>query len=103
MTAQRREERAPLRPMNAGDGEAGRIPPQALDAERSVLGSMLLSRDAIATAIQHLEEGAFYRDAHREDLDAVIIDLFDRSEPVDMVTLVEELKRRQASSRRSGA
>ena len=94
-TAPRREERAPLRPMNAADGgEPGRIPPQALDAERSVLGSMLLSRDAIATALQHLEEGAFYRDAHKRIWNA-ILGLFDKSEPVDMVTLIEELKRRK--------
>ena len=87
-------ERPPLRPMNAGEGEAGRVPPQALDAERSVLGSMLLSRDAIATALQHLDEGAFYRDANKRIWNAVLA-LFDRSEPVDMVTLVEELKRRK--------
>jgi replicative DNA helicase len=73
---------------------ASRIPPQALDAERSVLGSMLLSRDAIATAIQHLEDEAFYREAHRKIWRA-IIEMFDRSEAVDMVTLVEELKRRK--------
>jgi replicative DNA helicase len=74
--------------------EAARIPPQALDAERSVLGAMLLSRDAIATAIQNLQEQAFYKDAHRK-IWRVIIDLFDGSTPVDMVTLVEELKKRR--------
>ena len=92
--ARSREERAPIRPMSDADGDPGRVPPQALDAERSVLGSMLLSRDAIATALQHLEEGAFYRDAHRRIWNAILA-LFDRSEPVDMVTLVEELKRRK--------
>ncbi|HEX3111676.1 MAG TPA: DnaB-like helicase N-terminal domain-containing protein, partial [Candidatus Eisenbacteria bacterium] len=46
--------------------EGARIPPQALVAERSVLGAMLLSRDAIATAIQNLQEQAFYKDAHRK-------------------------------------
>jgi len=74
--------------------DAARIPPQALDAERSVLGAMLLSRDAIATAIQNLQEQAFYKDAHRK-IWRVIIDLFDGSTPVDMVTLVEELKKRR--------
>jgi replicative DNA helicase len=73
---------------------AARVPPQALDAERSVLGAMLLSRDAIATAIQNLQEEAFYKDAHRK-IWRVIIDLFDSSTPVDMVTLVEELKKRR--------
>jgi replicative DNA helicase len=74
--------------------DAARIPPQALDAERSVLGAMLLSRDAIATAIQNLQEQAFYKDAHRK-IWRVIIDLFDGSTPVDMVTVVEELKKRR--------
>ncbi|HKQ20108.1 MAG TPA: replicative DNA helicase [Candidatus Eisenbacteria bacterium] len=90
-------EREPLRPLTGGgDNEAalGRVPPQAMDAERSVLGSMLLSRDAIATAIQNLDERDFYRDAHRKIWRAVL-DLFDRNEPVDMVTLVEELKRKR--------
>jgi replicative DNA helicase len=96
-SARSREEREPLRPMGgAPESEAalGRTPPQALDAERSVLGSMLLSRDAIATAIQNLDERDFYRDAHRKIWRA-IVEVFDRNEPVDMVTLVEELKRRR--------
>ncbi len=94
--ARNRDERSDLRPMmgESGETDAARIPPQALDAERSVLGSMLLSRDAIATAIQHLEDQAFYREAHRK-IWRVIIELFDKSEAVDMVTLVEELKRRK--------
>jgi replicative DNA helicase len=92
-----RPARSDLRPMSGepeGQYDASRLPPQALDAERSVLGSMLLSRDAIATAIQNLEEQAFYREAHRKIWRAVL-ELFDRSEAVDMVTLVEELKRRK--------
>jgi replicative DNA helicase len=74
--------------------EAGRIPPQSLDAERSVLGAMLLSRDAIAAAIQHLDERSFYRETHRK-IWRSMISLFDRNEAVDLVTLVEELKRRK--------
>jgi len=94
--ARSREELEQLRPMAAAPAgvEGARVPPQALDAERSVLGSMLLSRDAIAVAIQHLDENAFYREAHRKIWRAVI-ELFDRSEAVDMVTLVEELKKRR--------
>jgi len=52
----------PRRPFDKDEGlQGGRIPPQSLDAERSVLGAMLLSRDAIASSIQHLDERAFYR------------------------------------------
>jgi replicative DNA helicase len=72
----------------------GRIPPQSLDAERSVLGAMLLSRDAIAASIQHLDERAFYRETHRK-IWRSMVSLFDRNEAVDLVTLVEELKRKK--------
>jgi len=85
----------PRRPFDKDEGLAGgRIPPQSLDAERSVLGAMLLSRDAIAAAIQHLDERSFYRETHRKIWRAMV-SLFDRNEAVDLVTLVEELKRRK--------
>jgi replicative DNA helicase len=89
-------------PAAGSEADGGRVPPQALDAERSVLGSMLLSRDAIALAIQNLDDQAFYREAHRK-IWRVMIDLFDRSEPVDMVTLVEELKKRRELEAVGGA
>ncbi len=85
----------PRRPFEKDDGmELGRVPPQSLDAERSVLGAMLLSRDAIAAAIQHLDERAFYRETHRK-IWRSMVSLFDRNEAVDLVTLVEELKRKK--------
>jgi len=85
----------PRRPFEKDEAlDAGRIPPQSLDAERSVLGAMLLSRDAIAAAIQHLDERAFYRETHRK-LWRAMVSLFDRNEAVDLVTLVEELKRKK--------
>ena len=86
------EPRRPFEKDEALDG--GRIPPQSLDAERSVLGAMLISRDAIAAAIQHLDERAFYRETHRK-LWRAMVNLFDRNEAVDLVTLVEELKRKK--------
>jgi replicative DNA helicase len=74
--------------------EVGREEPKSLEAEQAVLGSMLLTRDAIASAIEHLgSELAFYLDGNKRIWKA-IISLFDRNEPVDLVTLVEELKRR---------
>ena len=82
--------------------EGGRIPPQSLDAERSVLGAMLLSRDAIAASIQHLDERAFYRETHRK-IWRSMVGLFDRNEAVDLVTLVEDLKRRKELEAIGGA
>ena len=59
-----------------------RTPPQDLVAEQSVLGGMLLSKDAIADVVEILRERDFYRPAHELIYDA-ILDLYGRGEPVD--------------------
>ena len=69
-----------------------RVPPQDLEAEQSVLGAMMLSSDAIRTVIPVCHEEDFYREANRK-LYKAIIALDDRKEPVDMITLSNELKR----------
>ena len=71
----------------------GRVPPQAVDVEMAVLGAMLLDKGAIAKAIEILDDTSFYKPAHQR-IFAAMLGLFDRSEPVDLITLVEELKRR---------
>jgi replicative DNA helicase len=71
----------------------GRVPPQAVDVEMAVLGAMLLEKEAIAKAIEILDETTFYRPAHQMIFSA-ITSLFERSEPVDLITLIEELRRR---------
>ncbi len=71
----------------------GLIPPQALDAERSVLGAMCLSQEAIARAVERLDERSFYRESHRRIWSGIIA-LFERGEAVDIITLREELTRR---------
>ncbi len=71
----------------------GRVPPQAVDVEASVLGAMLLEKEAIAKAFEVLDESAFYKPGHQSIFKAMTA-LFERSEPVDLITLTEELKRR---------
>lgn len=71
-----------------------KVPPQNLDAEVAVLGAMLLERDAISKAIERLGENAFYSEANRRIYQAIVL-LYDRNEAVDIVTLIEELKRRE--------
>ncbi|HTC71005.1 MAG TPA: DnaB-like helicase N-terminal domain-containing protein, partial [Acidothermaceae bacterium] len=71
----------------------GRQPPQDLAAEQSVLGGMLLSKDAIADVLEKLRPGDFYRPAHQNVYDA-ILDLYGRGEPADAVTVAAELDRR---------
>ena len=69
-----------------------RLPPQNLEAEVGVLGSMLLDSDAVVTAIEaKIDAESFYRPAHRT-LYRAIVDLFDRNEAVDIVTLTNKLR-----------
>jgi replicative DNA helicase len=67
-----------------------RVPPQNLEAEQGVLGSMLLDRDAIARALEGLRADDFYRDAHRVIFQAMV-ELFERGEPVDLITVTNRL------------
>ncbi|WP_454086280.1 replicative DNA helicase [Georgenia sp. Marseille-Q6866] len=79
-----------------------RTPPQDLAAEQSVLGGMLLSKDAIADVVEELRGPDFYRPAHELVYDA-IIDLYGRGEPADAVTVAAELGRRGELGRVGGA
>ncbi|MFB9315457.1 replicative DNA helicase [Nocardioides plantarum] len=85
-------------PRSAGD----RTPPQDMAAEQSVLGSMLISKDAVAEVSEVLSGNDFYRPSH-EVIHDVIIDLFGRGEPVDMITVAAELQRRGELAKVGGA
>ena len=71
----------------------GRIPPQAVDIEEEVLGAMLLDKEAISKAIEVLDEQAFHAEKNRLVFQA-IVSLFEKSEPSDVITVAEELRRR---------
>lgn len=68
-----------------------RIPPNSLEAEQSVLGAMLLDKEAITAATELITGEDFYREAHKEIFEA-IVEIFDRGDPVDLITLTEKLK-----------
>ncbi|HID95122.1 MAG TPA: replicative DNA helicase [Candidatus Latescibacteria bacterium] len=70
-----------------------RVPPQADDIERAVLGAMLIDRQAVSKVIEILDESCFYRNAHRKIYQAIIA-LFERDEPADQITVAEELRKR---------
>ncbi len=70
-----------------------RIPPNNIEAEQSVLGAMLLDKEAISTATEYISGDDFYREAHKEIFEA-IVDIYNRGEPVDLITLTEKLKTR---------
>jgi replicative DNA helicase len=79
-----------------------RTPPQDLQAEQSVLGGMLLSKDAIADVVEVVRSNDFYRPAHQTVFD-VIVDLYGRGEPADPVTVAAELAKAGELGRVGGA
>ena len=78
-----------------------RIPPHNLEAEESVLGSMMLSAEAIASVVEVVKPEDFYRPAH-QTIYEVLYAIYARGEPVDAITAVEELRRRQALEKVGG-
>ncbi len=79
-----------------------RLPPQNLEAEMAVLGSMLLEEDALASALEQLEDAAFYKDAHRK-IFAILSQLYQQDVAVDLVTVTEALTSRNLLESVGGA
>ena len=69
-----------------------RLPPQSLEAEQSVLGALLIDRDAIIEVADIIRPGDFYRQANGK-IYGVMVDLWERREPIDIVTVAEALER----------
>jgi replicative DNA helicase len=88
-------------PSQQGPGEFTRTPPQDVVAEQSVLGGMLLSKDAIADVVEAVRGHDFYRPAHELVFEAVL-DLYGRGEPADAVTVSAELQKRGELARIGG-
>jgi replicative DNA helicase len=97
-----------VRPVSDGGSRASaspayeRVPPHNVEAEESVLGSMLLSKDAIAEVLEMLHEEDFYRPAHRTVFRSVL-DLYSHGGAVDAVTVSEDLRRNGALADVGGA
>ena len=73
---------------------SGRVPPQAVNVEKIVLGAMLIEREAIPKAVEILQPGSFYTEQHNTIYEC-ILSLFERSNPVDLITVGDELRRRE--------
>src|SRR5206468_3523797 len=84
------------------DENLRRVPPQSLEAEESVLGGIMLDNTVIDRVIGVLQPDDFYRGAHRKVFRAMV-DLTERSEPVDLITLSETLKARGELAEVGGA
>ena len=78
-------------PVLALGAPAGKLPPQALELEAAVLGALMLEKDALTTVIDILKPQSFYKEAHQHIFKA-ILSLFDKSEPIDMLTVTQELR-----------
>lgn len=78
-----------------------RIPPHNLEAEMAVLGSILVDREMMATVSEILQPSDFYAILH-ETIYAVLVQLYERGEPLDKITLAEELRRRGALDKVGG-
>lgn len=85
-----------------GDLLAARVPPHSLEAERAVLGAILLEAESLPKAVELLAPEHFYHSGHRKIFSAMI-SLFERGEPVDALTVQEELRRRDALEELGGA
>ncbi|MFN3641242.1 MAG: replicative DNA helicase, partial [Flavobacterium sp.] len=72
--------------------EKGKLPPQAIDLEEAVLGAMMIDRKGVDEVIDILNPDAFYKDAHRLIFEA-IIQLFNETQPIDLLTVSAQLKR----------
>lgn len=71
-----------------------RIPPNSIEAEQSVLGAMLLDKEAISIGAEILKDDDFYREVHNEIFQA-IVNIYNAGEPVDLITLTDRLKSRK--------
>ena len=68
-----------------------KVPPQNIEAEKSVLGSMLIDEEAIGLALEILDESWFYENTHRQIYTA-ILDLYNNRKNVDLITLADKLR-----------
>lgn len=89
-------------PLPADPGGPDRTPPHDLAAEQSVIGAMLLSKDAIADVVEVIREVDFYRPSHQV-IYGTVLDLYGRGEPVDAVTVAAELTKTGDIARVGGA
>ena len=78
-----------------------RIPPQNIEAEQLVLGAMLIDPEIIPLVVGMLQPEDFFREGHRV-IYQVIMDLYDREEPLDLISLTEELRKQNELERAGG-
>jgi len=81
--------------MKEADLHLDKLPPQNLEAEQSILGAVLIDNEALPKALEILDPEDFYKQSHRKIFN-VMTELFERNEPIDLITLTDHLKRKEA-------
>ena len=84
------------------DTASFKLPPQNIEAEQSILGGVLIENDALNTVVEFLEDGDFYREAHQKIFNCMIA-LSEKNEPLDLITLTNELKKKKELEEIGGA
>ncbi len=79
--------------MKETESSIDKLPPQSVEAEQSVLGAILIDNGALMTALELIGADDFYRESHRRIFHAMT-ELFDKSEPIDIITMTEHLGRK---------
>lgn len=80
----------------------GKLPPQALDLEEAVLGALMLEKDALTAVVDILKPESFYKEAHKVIFSA-ILDLFSDSQPIDLLTVTNQLRKKGQLEMAGGA
>ncbi len=70
-----------------------KLPPQNIEAEQSILGAVLIDNNALIAALELIAEDDFYKESHRRIFSSMS-ELFDKNEPIDIITLTDQLKRK---------
>lgn len=86
----------------AGEVPFHKVPPQSIESEQSVLGGIFLDNEAVNKVAEFLRPEDFYREAHQKIYE-VMLDLYERNEPIDLLTVADELKKRKWLDKVGGA
>jgi len=79
--------------------QKGKIPPQATDLEEVILGAMMIDKKGVDEVIDILHPDVFYKEAHKNIYEAIIL-LFEKGDPIDLLTVSTELKNKKTTSLR---
>jgi replicative DNA helicase len=78
--------------MKEVESQIEKLPPQNVEAEQSILGAILIDNEALPKALEVIDPDDFYKQSHRKIFQAMI-ELFEKSEPIDLITLTDHMKR----------